>query len=361
MDLKRFADVLRTHWLLVVLATGACTGLAAAVVWRQTPRYTARTQLFVSTLNPPANLSLTYQGGLFSQQRVLSYSHIVSSPQVARRVIEHLQLPMSVEQLQRAIHASVPVGTVLIDVTVDDSSSRRAAAIANEIAVQFPRFVSSLEAPPGQGHTPVKVTVTSPAGVPTTPSSPRKLLDLAIAMFVGLAVGIGIATLRSFFDTRIRNASDASSLAEAPVLGSVPKHPKTLRKRPLVAADASSAASEAYRRLRTNLRVLGRDGGIKSFAVSSALPEEGKTLIVANLGIAFARAGYRVALVDGDLRQPGLAAMLGLSPTVGLTNVLTREMPVDAALQRWGEGQSLSLSLSLLASGPLPSNPSELL
>ena len=356
MDLKRFVDVLRSHWLMIVVVVVLCTGAAGAFVWHQTPSYTARTQLFVSTPTTPGNLSLTYQGGLFSQQRVLSYARIVSSPRVARTVIDSLRLPMSVEQLQRAIHASVPVNTVLIDVTVDDRSPERAAAIAREIGVQFPRFVSSLETPPGRNVTPVKVSVTSPAEVPSTPSSPRRELALAIAAFVGLVLGIGIAILRSLFDTRIRSASDASYVAEAPVLGNVPNHRANV-KGSLAAVDVSSAAGEAYRRLRTNLRVLGRDGGRKAFVVSSALPEEGKTVIVANLGIAFAQAGYHVALVDGDLRKPRLADTLGLSSKVGLTNVLTRGMPLDAALQRWGEG----LTLSLLASGPLPDNPSELL
>jgi capsular exopolysaccharide synthesis family protein len=356
VDLKRFVDVLRSHWLVILVTVAVCTGSVGAFVWSQTPTYTARTQLFVSTPTAPGNLSLTYQGGLFSQQRVLSYSRIVSSPEVVRGVIESLHLPMSVEQLQGAIHASVPVDTILIDVTVEDSSPQRAAAIANEIGLRFPRFVSDLETPPGRERTPVKVSVTSPAEVPTSPSSPRKKLGLAIAALLGLGLGIGFAGLRSLFDTRIRSASEASYLAGAPVLGSVPNHSKA-HKRPLAAMDISSAASEAYRRLRTNLRFLGVEGGRKAFVVASALPEEGKTLIVANLGIAFAQAGYRVALVDGDLRRPRLAETLGLSPKVGLTDVLTRDLPIDAALQRWSDG----LSLSLLASGPLPRNPSELL
>jgi capsular exopolysaccharide synthesis family protein len=356
VELKRFVDVLRSHWLVVVIAVVACIASAGAFAWSRTPSYTARTQLFVSTPTGPENASLTYQGGLFSQQRVLSYSRIVSSPQVARGVINDLHLPMTVEQLQASVHASVPAGTVLIDVTVENSSPQRAAAIANAIGVRFPRLVTALETPPGRARTPVKVSVTSRAGVPTAPSSPRKQLDLAIGALLGLVLGIGIAALRSSFDTRIRSASDASYVAGAPVLGDVPNHGKPA-KRPLAAMDVSSAASEAYRRLRTNLRVLGADGGHKAFVVSSALPEEGKTLIVANLGIAFAQAGYRVVLVDGDLRQPRLADTLGLSREVGLTDVLTRNVPIDAALQRWGE----DLSLSVLASGRLPRNPSELL
>jgi polysaccharide biosynthesis transport protein len=355
VDLTRFVKALRRSWLLVLLAIAACIGIGALIISRQTPSYAARTQLFVSTPSTPTNLSSTYQGGLFAQQRVLSYSHIVSSPTVLTRVIAALELPMSVERLQREIRASVPMDTVLIDVTVADHSATRAAGIANEIGAQFPGFVQSLESAPGR-QAPVRVTVTTPAAVPTSPSSPRKKADLAIAAFIGLALGIGISVLRWFFDPRIRTASDASSLAGAPVLGSIPAHGTKSRRRPLVTADVASAAGEPYRRLRTNLRVR-RAGGRKAFVVSSALPEDGKTLIAANLAVAFAQAGYRIALIDADLRKPGLADIFGLAPAPGLTDVLTGPVPLSAVMQRWQEGTSLSL----LASGPLPNNPTELL
>jgi polysaccharide biosynthesis transport protein len=356
VDLTRFVKVLRRSWLLVVLAVLACIGIGTLVVSRQTPSYTARMQLFVATPSTPDNLSSTYQGGLFAQQRVLSYSHIVSSPAVLTHVIAALRLPLSIEQLQREIRASVPINTVLIDVAVSDHSATRAARIANEIGVQFPGLVQSLETAPGR-QAPVRVSVTSPAAVPPSPSSPRKKVDLAIAAFIGLVLGVGISALRWFFDTRMRTASDASSLAGTAVVGSIPVHGKRFRRRPLVAADVGAAAGEPYRRLRTNLRVRGAHGGRKAFVVSSALPEDGKTLIVANLGIAFAQAGYRVALIDADLRKPGLADIFGLARAPGLTDVLTGDMPLSTVMQRWQDGTSLSL----LASGPLPKNPTELL
>jgi succinoglycan biosynthesis transport protein ExoP len=357
VDLARFVHVLRLYWWIVVVTVVACVGAGALIVSLESPRYTASTQLFVSTPSAPGNLSSTYQGGLFSQQRVLSYSHVVSSPLVMREVIAHLALPMSVKDLQREITATVPVDTVLIDVSVVDRSPTRAAAIANAIGADFPGLAQSLETIPGR-QAPVKVTVTSSATVPTSPSSPRKKLDLVIAAFVGLALGIGITSLRWFFDTRIRSAADATSLADTPVLGRIPRHASRGRKRPLVATDALSPAGEAYRRLRTNLRVRPAHGEHNAVVVTSALPDEGTTSIVANLGIAFSQAGYSVALLDANLRNPGLAAVLGLSATPGLTNVLVDGMPIESAIQRWSGGGA---SVSLLASGPVPGNPSELL
>ncbi len=99
-------------------------------------------------------------------------------------------------------------------------------------------------------------------------------------------------------------------------------------------------------------------GEHNALVVTSALPGEGKTSIVANLGVAFAQAGYSVALLDADLRTPGLAAALGLSSATGLTNVLVDGMPIASAIQEWGSGEA---SVSVLATGPIPDNPSELL
>ena len=185
------------------------------------------------------------------------------------------------------------------------------------------------------------------------------MLSLAIAVIVGLAIGIGIALLRSLYDTRIHGAAEASALTHAPVLGTVPTHRARGNKHSMAAMDIWSDASEAYRRLRTNVRVLGLSGPRKSIVVSSALPGEGKTVIVANLGIAFAQAGYRVALVDANLRNPDLARVLGVPSTKGLTDVLSRKMTLVDALQPWEEGRSLPLSI--LACGRPPVNPSELL
>jgi polysaccharide biosynthesis transport protein len=358
MDLEQYVRVLRAHWLLILASVVVCVGAAAAFAWTRTPIYAAKTQLFVSTGGAPDDLSQTYQGGLFSQQRVLSYADIVSSPAVAQAVVEQLDLPETVQQLQSEIDASVPLNTVLINVTVKDRSPQRAKAIADAVGEQFPRFVSTLEAPQAGRSSPVKVSVTSEAQLPTAPVSPRKVFYLMFGALFGLALGVGGAVLREALDDRIRDEDDAAAIVGAPVLGSIAEDPDVKRRPLIVADDPASVRAEAYRRLRTNLRVLSVDRGAHSLVISSAVASEGKTLIVANLGVAFAQAGYRVILVDADLRQPKLAEVLGLSSTVGLTDVLVDMTPVEVALQTWRHGFPLEV---LVSGSQPPPNPSELL
>jgi capsular exopolysaccharide synthesis family protein len=116
-----------------------------------------------------------------------------------------------------------------------------------------------------------------------------------------------------------------------------------------------SAASEAYRTLRTNIQFAGLDQPCRCIVVTSATAGEGKTTSVANFGVVAAQAGSRVCLVDSDLRRPNLHRIFGIDNGRGLTSALV-------------EGSSLAdvarptriPNLSVVTSGPLPPNPAEL-
>jgi capsular exopolysaccharide synthesis family protein len=121
--------------------------------------------------------------------------------------------------------------------------------------------------------------------------------------------------------------------------------------------DPGSTETEAYRTIRTSIQFMGLDHPLRTVQVTSAQPGEGKTTTLANLAVVLARAGQRVVVVCCDLRRPRVHEFFGLSNAVGFTSVLLGEVPLSQALQRVpGEER-----LALLASGPEPPNPSELL
>lgn len=349
MDLRQYARVLRAQWLLIVTAVILTSVAAAAHAWTRTPIYSAQVQLFISA-RVPADLSEIYQGVLFSQQRVRSYAQLVSGPAVAERVIDRLDLPETVEAMQGKIDVAVPPDTVLIDVAVRDPSPERAKLLADTVGAEFSAFINDLEGSPEAERSPVEVGVTSPARVPTSPISPRKMLSLVLGAHLGLLIGIVAAAFREAVTRPVRRPVDAETIVRAPVLGTVVDFVGVDSR--VVIHNPASPEAEGYRRLRTALQALGGGAEQRCCVVTSAAPSDGKTSVLVNLGIAFAQSGHSVTLVDGNLRRPGLGEALDLVPLAGgLTDVLLDGVGVDRAVQRWRSGLNLDV---LLAGRPVP-------
>jgi capsular exopolysaccharide synthesis family protein len=355
VTIAQYLRLLRDQWIVVALL--AVLGALGAGTYSvlQTPVYQARAQLFVST-NSQGTLADLTQGNTFMQGRIKSYTDLLTSPRVLQPVIEQLSLGIPPSELAARISATSPLDTFLIEVTVSDTSPARAADIANSISTHFPVFVNTLETPDRQTASPVKVTVTRAAVTPTAPVSPRKSLNLALGLLVGLGLGVGAAVLRDSLDRTVSSRSQVREISRAPVLGSVGDDPEVTNK-PLITHDAFSPRAEAFRQLRTNIRFLSVDHRVASLVVTGSVQAEGKTTTASNIAIALAQSGEQVVLIDADLRRPNVADIFGLAGGVGLTSVLLGDLAVDDALQLWRD----DLPLRVLAAGPLPPNPSELI
>lgn len=120
--------------------------------------------------------------------------------------------------------------------------------------------------------------------------------------------------------------------------------------------DPRSPASEAFRLVRANLKFSQVQGRFKTILITSSGPAEGKSTLAANLALAMAQAGSTILLVDCDLRRPGQHRTFNLKNRQGLTNVLIRAQSWNQVVQATDVP-----GLSLVASGPIPPNPSELL
>lgn len=126
---------------------------------------------------------------------------------------------------------------------------------------------------------------------------------------------------------------------------------------PLIALrDPRSPAAEAYRTLRTNIQFSSLDKPLRTLLVTSTAPDEGKSITLANLAVTMAQAEQRVIVVECDLRRPTLHTLFGLSNEEGLTSVMLDQRETALPLQ-----PTTVPGLSLLASGPLPPRPADLL
>jgi capsular exopolysaccharide synthesis family protein len=179
------------------------------------------------------------------------------------------------------------------------------------------------------------VVITQRAGVPTTPISPRPVRNALLGLLVGLTLGVLAAFFRDSLDRRLRRSDDIAEQLGWPVVGHVRE--QALGGVPLPRngdAAIDEQDLEAFHILRQNLQFLNVDEPPRSVAVTSGLPEEGKSTVALSLAVAATMAGKLTLLVECDLRRPALANRLGVNATPGLTDFLVREAePVDL-LQR---------------------------
>lgn len=320
-----------------------------------TPLYQASTRLFVST-TAGSSVSDIYQGNRFSQERVISYAELLMGETVAQRTIDKLGLDMSADELQANVKASAKLDTVLINVEVLDESAVRARDIANTLSDEFVAMVRELETPENGTRPDSRVVVEQRASIPNEPVVPKTARNIAIGLALGVLLGIGVAVVRDLLDNTVKDRETLEGITGSGIVGTIPLD-KERRKQPAIFFDRdNSAISEAFRKLRTNLQFLAVDNPPRVIVLTSSMPSEGKSTTAINIALALAEAEHNVVLVDGDMRRPVLHKYLGLVGPVGFSTVLSGGAALEEALQK-----TRFPGLTVLTSGAIPPNPSELL
>ncbi len=355
MELREYLDVLRKRWRLVTLSTLLALAAAVFLTASATPQYRSGVKFFVAAAPTDAPVAGLAGADLGVQRSIVSYADVLAGPFTAEAVARAVP-GLAARDVQGHISAKPVASTVLLSAVVTDASPQRALAIASALTTEFPKIVAQLESR-ADGLTPaISVRVTEQPQLPTTPFSPRPIRNLLLSLILGVLAGVGLAVARETLDNTVHGPADVLESTGGAILGSI-AFDGAATKRPLIVQDRPRAPrAEAFRQLRTNLQFISVDRPLRSFVISSSLPKEGKSTMACNLAITLAQAGVRTCLIEGDLRRPRVADYLGLEGAVGLTSVLIGRASLEEVLQPWGES-----TMSVLASGPIPPNPSELL
>lgn len=323
MTISQYVRRILTRWRLMAVVTLAVLAAAVAVTVTTPTTYTSTSQLYVASLSDQPDMESVQTAGLHAQGRMLSYAAVAGSQEMAALITEDLG-PGALDDA--TIRTEVPFGTVLINISVIAPTAERARDIAQAVADNYNDLLTDVE---GARATELKVgvsTVNQPS-LPTSPSSPKVVLNLLAGLLAGLLLAVAVAALRDVLDTSVR--ADDDDLG-APVLGRLPK---------LADADltlipgASTPVAEAARRLRIRLEVSQH----RSFLVAAV--DDGDAAAIATLvAQSLAQAGRTVSLVDADLRHPVVAERLGLASEPGLASVLTGEQTLDQAVVTTDDG-----------------------
>ncbi len=207
------------------------------------------------------------------------------------------------------------------------------------------------------------------------PMRPNVFMQSLFGAIVGAALAVGLILLLEYLDDTIGNPAEATQLLSMPTLASITRFGKprdNYEQRLITYRDPGSPISEEYRTLRTNLLFSANGSADKSvFIVTSPGPSEGKSVTSSNLAVTMAMAGWRVLLIDADLRRPRLHDAFGLENNVGLSTLLSiaPEDLYTGALDSHGLIRNLDdcmqetdiPGLRVMTSGHIPLNPTEVL
>ncbi|MGH2662866.1 MAG: polysaccharide biosynthesis tyrosine autokinase [Actinomycetota bacterium] len=412
-SLRTYLAILRVRRRWVIGAT--VLGVAASLLYSflQTPMYEAQAKVLVRPVTlSPAELTAPVPPNLETERG------LAASVTVADRVVDELQLSESPHDLVASLQVDVVTGSDFLSIRYEHTDPVEAQRLAQAFAEAYLDFRrdqaidsvlaasgtieqriqklngkvirlnrrlldlrgrsdgTTLEARKNTAIGQIAVLeqqlselvvpenlqvgqVIEPASVSASPTSPDYPRNVALALFAGLATGIALAFIRERLDDRLRNREDFESHAGTPVLAVVPKVGGWKRRkeaRLITVDEPRSAASEAYRTLRTSFTFAASRTEIRSVLITSPQVEEGKTTTAANLGVVLAQTGKRVILVDADVRRPRLHKFFPAENEKGLTDVLAEEADASDVLAESG-----ITNLRLLPCGPLPGTPTELL
>ena len=198
------------------------------------------------------------------------------------------------------------------------------------------------------------IRVVDSAEVPTGPILPQRRRDLLMASFSGLVLAIGLVFGFEYLDNRIKSPHELRANLNLPYLGMIPAIDKTGPM--LVSGAVPPGFAEAIRAVRTNVLFSSADEGIRRIVVTSAGPNEGKSMFASNLAVSLAQAGQRTLHVDADMRRPRVHEIFELAQEPGLSNLLVGDCKPSEAVRKTN-----IQNLAVLPAGMIPPNPAELL
>ncbi|MEH2290357.1 GumC family protein [Nostoc sp.] len=205
--------------------------------------------------------------------------------------------------------------------------------------------------------------VISYALIPDKAEGPRKMLFIVGGAGVGFFLGIIVAFTLDLIDRSVKTVKEAKDVLRYSVLGVIPTQARNGKDHSFIAGLDRPIpkiigrdipyfpAGNAYQILQVNLKFLCSDKPLKSIVITSSVAKEGKSDVSANLAVTMAQAGRRVLLVDADMRHPIQHHIWGLTNTMGLSNVINNQAPLDTVVKE------VMPNLEVLTSGVLPPNP----
>jgi succinoglycan biosynthesis transport protein ExoP len=248
--------------------------------------------------------------------------------------------------------AQAPLNTPIVQIIASASTKTSAIALADAVATQLSATVTALAPKVDTGTPTVVATRLDPATASSSPAEPRTKLNLEVALILGLLLGAVVAVALDARSTRRIRRRQIEALGGVSVIGTITMRGSGIK--PTSAHDTKWAGD--LRRLQMRLfPPLGRRP-FTTVAITSGSDPAYSARLAFGLAAAQASTPQRVLLIDANVHDPTLETALGLPPSPGLGAVLRGEVPLEAAVQRWG-----TRGLDVLSAGAKTVNADALL
>jgi receptor protein-tyrosine kinase len=368
-SLQDYRRVLREQRVLVILIILLFTGAAVGISLREDPVYEASAGVQVKEENSDlSDVGFAAPSTQTPEQRSAIAAQRVSEPETVERAAEILG-----DTEKRGLGASVAAApearTNLVAVTSQSGDAKRAAQVADAFALAlvdltversrkgyreqastFRKTLKTIPKTPANAFTrnamydrisryrnlakiAEPATLIRHASVSADPISPKPIRNTVLGFLLGLTVALVAAVIRDALDRRFKNSREIREALHYPLVGHVRDD---MLGRSVVGNNGQALSApelDAFRIIKTNVEYLDVDHPVKTLAVTSAVPDEGKSTVSAALAAAFTLSGRRALLVECDLRRPTLAKRFGLNQTPGLSDYLVGNAEPKAILQ----------------------------
>ncbi len=338
-------------WIVgIVLVLSITTSIIYTQVIKK-PIYKSSTTYVL--ISDSSNEGITTTEVTLNEKLIATYKEIIKSRNILEKVIKKLELDMTTQELAKNISVEQVSTSSMIKITVSNNDPNTAQKIAETIGYEFSKEIESLYKISNLG-------LVDKALVPSVASNSSNAKEMIMINGGALALSVMIIFMLFYFDNTVKDSEQVQEKTNLPVLGSVPLVSKknTNEKDLIVHKDPKSPISEGIRTIRTNLQFSNVDGNLKKIMVTSSMPGEGKSFTSANLATAFAQDGNKVLIVDCDMRKGRVHKIFEVSNNKGLSNLLIDN--IEKNFKKYIQKTKIE-NLSVLPSGTIPPNPSELL
>ena len=366
INLKRLVEVaFSLKWVIIgmaiLMAAIGCLYSYGYVV----PVYDSSIKLVLSQVQTTNNDSeeldsITQTDITMNNQLVATYTEIIKSKDVLKRVIENLQLEISQDTLIKKIKVNSVTGTQVLQITITDQNAEKAKEIVTEIGNVFKDEVQSI-------YNMNNVKVIEEAEVSSKPSNINHVKDIVIFEVLGMFLSCGIVLVVYLIDTTIKDEKDIESEIGVASLGMLPLYKEEVdgeRRELLSFDDSKSPITECFRTLRTNLVFARNNKNLKNILVLSSFSSEGKSYVTANLAMSFAKTNKKVIIIDADMRKGRQHAIFDVKNSRGLSNCLANISEFDSTtinqIAKYVRNTEYP-NVHLITSGTRPANPLELI